>query len=82
MLTHIRIDKKLDEAIESVLPDTYFKNKSEFIRDAIRKSLEEYKVQRRIYELKGSSKGHVPTREERVKAFSEFEKEIRDSQDR
>lgn len=82
MLTHIRIDKKLDEAIESVLPDTYFKNKSEFIRDAIRKSVEEYKIQKRIDELKGSSKGHIPNRDQRLKAFSEFEKEIKDSQDR
>ena len=82
MLTHIRIDKKLDEAIESVLPDTYFKNKSDFIRDAIRKSLEEYTVQKKIHELKGSSKGHVPNRDERIKAFAEFEKEIKDSLDK
>ncbi len=82
MLTHIRIDEKLDKAIDSILPDTYFKNKSEFIRDAIRKSLENYKTLKKLHELKGSSSGFLPNNEQRLSFFREFEQEITNSQDK
>ena len=80
MLTHIRIDKKMDRALDSILPDTYFKNKSEFIRDAIRKSLENYKTLKKLHELKGSSSGFKASSNQRLNFFKEFGEEITNSQ--
>ena len=82
MLTHIRLEKRMDDAISEVLPNTFFKNKSEFIRDSIRKNLEYYSVLARIEKFKGSSNGFVPSRLQREEYFKEFEKETKDSQAR
>ena len=76
MLTHIRLNKDIDSAIRNILPQTYFKNKSEFIRDAIRKSLEDYELRKSLKKLQGSSKGVTLTQTQRKKLFIEFEKEF------
>ncbi len=81
MLTHIRLDAKMDEAIDTVLAHTYFKNKSEFVRDAIRKSLEEYEVHTKLKKLQGSGMGFVPTREQRKRSFLAFEQKIKETQE-
>lgn len=76
MLTHIRLSKEINSAIENILPSTYFKNKSEFIRDAVRKSIEDYELKKALKKLQGSSKGFAPTKSQRKALFLEFEKEF------
>ena len=78
MLTHLRLEKKMDDAISEILPNTFFKNKSEFIRDSIRKNLEYYSVFAKLEKIKGSSKGFAPSLSQRQEYFKEFENEVRD----
>ena len=63
MITHIRFDQNMEQGIQEMIKNNYFQNKSEFIRDAVRKSLEEYQMQKvleKIKELQGTGKGKTP----------------------
>ena len=75
MLTHIRLDSKMEQAIREIVKNELYSNKSEFIRDAIRKSVEEYKTKiakEMIEKNFRSFQGKRPTRDERVEAANEL----------
>ena len=41
MLTHIRIDQKMEKAIQEIMTNELYKSKSEFIRTAVREKIDE-----------------------------------------
>ncbi|MFT4312251.1 MAG: ribbon-helix-helix domain-containing protein [Candidatus Woesearchaeota archaeon] len=80
-LIHIRLEQSLNSQIENVVKTQFFTNKTEFIKDAIRKSLEEYRLQESILRnIQGSSKGCIPTREQRKMYLKKFEKKLTTTQ--
>lgn len=75
MLTHIRLDSEMENAIEEAMGIELYKNKSEFIRAAIREkinSIRKDKALKILASLKGSTKGKPFTKEERIKNAEEF----------
>jgi Arc/MetJ-type ribon-helix-helix transcriptional regulator len=75
MLTHIRLDSKMETAIEEILEKELYNNKSEFIRTAIREKIEHYKTVRAKELLEKKFRnfhGERPTKEERVQAAEEL----------
>lgn len=77
MLTHIRLDAKMEEEIQKVISSELFSSKSEFIRDAIRKSIESYKAKVAQELLDANFKSfdakHM-TKKDRQDAFNELVK--------
>jgi Arc/MetJ-type ribon-helix-helix transcriptional regulator len=77
MLTHIRLEKPMDDALDSIVEAEYYASKSEFIREAIRDKINLIKRERALRRL-GSFKGIVDgkplSKKEREKAFTEFVK--------
>lgn len=73
-LTPLRIDKSSKEEIRILIKRGYFSTITEFVKDSIRKNLEEYRKQQVIKALSdnlGSIKvGHI-TRKERIEAVDE-----------
>ena len=70
--------------ITELISEGYFSTMTEFVTDAIRKNLDEYRRKRALQTLvkvKGSGKGFVPTRSQRKAAFIAFEQKITNSQD-
>jgi len=47
-LIHIRIDANMRKEIQNVLQEGLFSSTTEFIKDAIRKSIEEYKMKKAL----------------------------------
>ena len=82
MLVHLSLEKQMVDAIDRTIQDELYRTKSEFIRDAIRKSLEEYELKQSLVRLK-SLQGSLTASEKlsRRKNFLEFEKLIH-SQDK
>lgn len=81
MLTHIRLDKKIEQSIKEIIEIEHFSNKSEFIRDAIRKSIEDYKskiAKEIIAKHFRSTPDKKVNREERKKVVEEYLKSGRD----
>lgn len=75
MLTHIRLDSKMEREIQYVVNAELFTNKSEFIRDAIRKSIESYKTamaKELLTENFKSFEGTHLTSQEKKAAFKEL----------
>ena len=82
MLVHLRLEKQMLEAIDETIKNELYKTKSEFIRDAIRKSLEEYELKQSLVRLKGLQGSlRASQRLSRRENFLEFEKLI-NSQDK
>jgi len=74
-LIHIRIDKKMRNEMNAIVEAELFSNTTEFVRDAIRKNIEQYKTNRAKILLEQafkSSNGKRPTRSERAEAVSEL----------
>ncbi len=74
-LIHLRIEKQLKEEINKVVNSGLFSNMTEFIRDAIRKSIEQYEIQKNIRGLEAlRGKGRLLTKEQSEKAKAEAKK--------
>jgi len=74
-LIHLRIEKRLKDEINEVVKSGFFSNTTEFIRDAIRKSIEKYETQRNIRGLEMlRGKGRLLTKEQSEKAKAEAKK--------
>ena len=64
-LVHLRLSKQLKESMNEVVSTGLFANITEFIRDAIRKSIEEYEQRQAIRGLEMlRGKGRLLTKEE------------------
>jgi len=74
-LTPIRIETQLKAEIKELIEEGYFTTITEFVKESIRKNLEEYRKQQALKglaKMKGSLKGIKRlTREERAKAADE-----------
>lgn len=74
-LLHIKVDEALKQEIERVSKERHFASMTEFVRDAIRKSLEDYRAQHALElinkNLRAKS-GARPSRSERAKAVDEL----------
>ncbi|MBW2968662.1 ribbon-helix-helix domain-containing protein [Candidatus Woesearchaeota archaeon] len=74
-LVHLRLEKKLKKEINTIVKTGFFSNMTEFIRDAIRKSIEDYEKKRAIKGLeKLRGKGRLLTKAEQKKARAELKK--------
>jgi Arc/MetJ-type ribon-helix-helix transcriptional regulator len=74
-LVHLRLEKELKQRINEIVGTGLFANMTEFIRDSIRKNIEEYEKQRAIRGLELlRGKGHLLTKEEQKKAKAELKK--------
>jgi len=74
-LVHLRLEKKLKERIKEVIGTGLFSNTTEFIRDAIRKSIEAYELEKNIRGLEMlRGKGRLLTKEEQKRAKAELKK--------
>lgn len=74
-LVHLRLDRKLKENMNEIVSTGLFANVTEFIRDAIRKSIEEYEKRKAIRGLEMlRGKGRLLTKEEQKVAKAELKK--------
>lgn len=72
---HLRLEKELKERIREVIGTGLFSNTTEFIRDAIRKSIEKYELEKNIRGLEMlRGKGRLLTKEQSKKAKAELKK--------
>lgn len=74
-LVHLRLEKELKNRVNEIVKTGMFSSMTEFIRDAIRKNIEEYEKQwaiRGLEKLRG--KGRLLTKEEQKKAKAELKK--------
>jgi Arc/MetJ-type ribon-helix-helix transcriptional regulator len=79
-MTHLRLEKELKEQIKEFVEMGLFSNITEFVRDAIRRNIDEYNkriVITRLRKNMGSLKGKIKplTKEERIKLAEEYAKE-------
>ena len=73
-LTPIRIEQELKLEIKHLIEKGYFSTITEFVKESIRKNLENYRKQealKALASLKGSVKEVAVTREDRAKAVLE-----------
>lgn len=81
MLTHIRLDEKMEAEISQLLEREMFSSKSEFIRDAIRKSIEDYKTKLAKHLInKHFGKAKIPDKIERL-TEEEYEEYVKSGRD-
>ena len=77
-LVHLRVSDKLYRDSQEIVRENGFNSIQEFIREAVRKKVEEFQTMmavRRLEKLKGSVKGiKRMTKEERDKLFEEYVK--------
>lgn len=72
-LVHLRLGKKLKQEINEIVKTGFFSNMTEFIKDSIRKNLEEYEKKKAIRGLERlRGKGRLLTKEEQKKAKAEL----------
>ncbi len=72
-LVHLRLEKELKERIKEVIGTGLFSNTTEFIRDAIRKSIEKYELEKNIRGLEMlRGKGRLLTKAEQKRAKAEL----------
>ncbi len=72
---HLRLEKQMKDEINKVVEAGLFSNMTEFIRDAIRKRIEEYEMQRNIRGLEMlRGKGRLLTKAEQKRAKAELKK--------
>lgn len=73
-LTPIRIEKQLKEEIKVLIHQGYFSTMTEFVKDSIRKNLENYRKQealKALASIKGTVVGSYPTKTQRSKIVEE-----------
>jgi len=74
-LVHLRLGTKLKKEINDIVKTGLFSNMTEFIRDSIRKNIEEYEKKRAIRGLERlRGKGRLLTKEEQKRAKEELKK--------
>jgi len=74
-LVHLRLEKRLKAEINEFVKSGLFSNMTEFIRDAIRKSIEQYEIQKNIRGLEMlRGKGRLLTKAQSEKAKAEWKK--------
>ncbi|MBU1120529.1 hypothetical protein KJ660_01510 [Candidatus Micrarchaeota archaeon] len=77
-LIHLRVSDKLYSDSREIVKENGFNSIQEFVREAMRKTAEEFQTKmaiRRLKKLQGSVKGiKRMTKEERNKAFEEYAK--------
>jgi Arc/MetJ-type ribon-helix-helix transcriptional regulator len=74
-LVHLRLEKKLKTRMNEIVKTGMFANMTEFIRDSIRKNIEEYEKQRAIRGLEAlRGKGRLLTKTEQKKAKEKLKK--------
>ncbi|MCX6709196.1 MAG: hypothetical protein NTW67_06140 [Candidatus Woesearchaeota archaeon] len=72
-LVHLRIDKEMRARIDEVVHNGLFSNMTEFIREAIRKSIDEYETKKAIRGLEMlRGKARLLTKEEQKRAKAEL----------
>lgn len=74
-LVHLRLEKELKKRMNEIVKTGMFANMTEFIRDAIRKSIDEYEKKKAIRGLEIlRGKGRLLTKAEQKKAKAELKK--------
>lgn len=74
-LVHLRLEKELKKRMNEIVKTGMFANMTEFIRDAIRKSIDEYEKKKAIRGLEMlRGKGRLLTKSEQKKAKAELKK--------
>lgn len=74
-LVHLRLEKKLKQKINEIIKTELFSNMTEFIRESIRKNIEEYEKKRAVRGLeKLRGKGRLLTKEEQKKVKAKLKK--------
>ncbi|MBW2986349.1 ribbon-helix-helix domain-containing protein [Candidatus Woesearchaeota archaeon] len=74
-LVHLRLEKQLKKRMNDIVKTGMFANMTEFIRDAIRKNIEEYEKQRAIRGLELlRGKGRLLTKAEQKKVKDKLKK--------
>lgn len=74
-LVHLRLSKQLKDSINGIVESGLFSNMTEFIRDAIRRGIDEYEKRQAIRGLEMlRGKGRLLTKEEQKKAKAELKK--------
>ncbi|MDP4012959.1 MAG: hypothetical protein Q8R00_05140 [Candidatus Nanoarchaeia archaeon] len=74
-MIHLRLEKRMKDRISETVENGMFTNMTEFIRDAIRKSIEEYEKRRAIRGLELlRGKGRLLSKEEQKNAKAELKK--------
>lgn len=74
-LVHLRLEKRMKNEINNIIKIGLFSNMTEFIRDSIRKNIEEYEKQRAVRGLELlRGKGRLLTKAEQKKAIAELKK--------
>ena len=74
-LIHLRLEKQMKKRMNDVIKTGMFANMTEFIRDAIRKSIDEYEKKKAIRGLEMlRGKGRLLTKAEQKKAKAELKK--------
>jgi len=74
-LIHLRLEKRMKDRISEVVENGMFANMTEFIRDAIRKNIEEYEKRKAIRGLEMlRGKGRLLSKEEQKRAKAELKK--------
>jgi len=72
-LVHLRLSKQLKDSINEIVESGFFSNTTEFIRDAIRRGIDEYEKRKAIRGLEMlRGKGRLLTKEEQKKAKAEL----------
>jgi Arc/MetJ-type ribon-helix-helix transcriptional regulator len=74
-LVHLRLEKQMKKRMNEIVKTGMFANMTEFIRDAIRKSIDEYEKKKAIRGLEMlRGKGRLLTKAEQKKAKAELKK--------
>jgi Arc/MetJ-type ribon-helix-helix transcriptional regulator len=74
-LVHLRLEKQMKQRMNEIVKTGMFANMTEFIRDAIRKSIDEYEKKKAIRGLEMlRGKGRLLTKAEQKKAKAELKK--------
>lgn len=74
-MIHLRLEKRMKDSISEAVENGMFANMTEFIRDAIRKSIEEYEKRSAIRGLEMlRGKGRLLSKEEQKRAKAELKK--------
>jgi len=72
-LVHLRLEKQMKKRMNEIVKTGMFANMTEFIRDAIRKSIDEYEKKKAIRGLEMlRGKGRLLTKAEQKKAKAEL----------